>query len=171
MTDPGVDFDLDIDGEWHVDDEGVIRRQTSRAVAESSFEGIKERIDGGLSWGVAGVCTDGDSVLLVRQDGQWVLPGGGVEPGESREDALVREMREETGLATTVTELECVTEQTFTFDGDSRAFKFAIYRVDFEGELTDDPGLEDESITDIGWFETLPEDTLDRDLVRYLGSD
>ncbi|WP_410767170.1 NUDIX domain-containing protein [Haloferax sp. DFSO60] len=165
------DPDLDIDGEWYVDDEDVIRRKTSRTVPESSFETIVERIDGGLSWGVAGVCTDGESTLLVRQDGQWVLPGGGVEPGESRKDALVREMHEETGLETTVESLQCVTNQTFTCNGDSREFRFAIYRVDFEGELTDDPGLEDEAITDIGWFETLPEDTLDRELVRHLGSD
>jgi 8-oxo-dGTP diphosphatase len=42
-------------------------------------------------------------VLLVRRGrppspGEWSLPGGRVEPGESPEDAVVREVREETAL-------------------------------------------------------------------------
>jgi 8-oxo-dGTP diphosphatase len=46
----------------------------------------------------------GEQVLLVRQQGpddpqpNWALPGGVVEPGELVTEALVRELREETGL-------------------------------------------------------------------------
>jgi ADP-ribose pyrophosphatase YjhB (NUDIX family) len=45
----------------------------------------------------SGLCfTPGGEVLLVSQDGvHWVLPGGHLEEGESLEDTLRREVREE----------------------------------------------------------------------------
>jgi 8-oxo-dGTP diphosphatase len=53
--------------------------------------------------GVGGVVLDGDCVLLVRRanpplQGEWSLPGGAVEAGETLEAAVLREVREETGL-------------------------------------------------------------------------
>ncbi len=48
-------------------------------------------------------CTDESGrVLLVKQiggpyAGAWLLPGGGIDEGESIQDGLRREMREETG--------------------------------------------------------------------------
>ena len=46
---------------------------------------------------------DRGRVLLVKQrggpfKGAWLVPGGGVEPGESLEEAMRREVVEETGL-------------------------------------------------------------------------
>ncbi|WP_416841132.1 NUDIX domain-containing protein [Haloferax sp. DFSO52] len=158
----------EIDGEWTIDSDGVVQRQNTHTLDAESFERARKRIRGGLEWGVGGLTERNGAVLLVRQDGQWVLPGGGVESGESRTAALVREMREETGLDATVEALRVVTEQTFVHGDERETFNFAIYGVAVAGELTDDPGLEDESITDVSWFETLPEDTLDRPLIRYL---
>lgn len=51
----------------------------------------------------------GDQLLLVQRakppfQGHWSLPGGGVELGETIEEALVREVKEETGLDVTVSQ-------------------------------------------------------------------
>jgi len=53
---------------------------------------------------VGAIIRDGAGRLLLIQRGHepgrglWSLPGGRVEPGESDEQAVVREVREETGL-------------------------------------------------------------------------
>ncbi|MFD7862306.1 (deoxy)nucleoside triphosphate pyrophosphohydrolase [Streptomyces sp. NPDC057682] len=55
---------------------------------------------------VAGAVYDRGRLLAARRSappelaGRWELPGGKVEPGESGEQALVRELREELGIET-----------------------------------------------------------------------
>ncbi|MFF3287873.1 (deoxy)nucleoside triphosphate pyrophosphohydrolase [Streptomyces sp. NPDC003023] len=59
---------------------------------------------------VAGAVYDEGRLLAARRSapaalaGRWELPGGKVEPGESPEQALVRELREELGIETQTVE-------------------------------------------------------------------
>lgn len=55
--------------------------------------------------GAYAILRDGDNLLLCRLSdmlgphaGKWTLPGGGIEFGEHPEQAMVREVHEETGL-------------------------------------------------------------------------
>ncbi|MCF8506148.1 MAG: NUDIX hydrolase [Caulobacter sp.] len=56
------------------------------------------------------VCLRGDEVLLIKRgnpprQGQWSLPGGRIEWGETSEAAALRELQEETGVEAVLTGL------------------------------------------------------------------
>src|SRR5919204_3295552 len=53
------------------------------------------------------IVLQGQQVLLVKRDNPrfWELPGGGMAPGESAEETVVREVQEETGVRVEIVEL------------------------------------------------------------------
>ena len=80
------------------------------------------------------VICDGSRVLVQDKIGCGVVfPGGHVEPGESMQNAVIREMREETGLLIEHPVL-CGIKDCMREDG--TRFLVALYRADwFSGSL------------------------------------
>ena len=85
----------------------------------------------------------------------WLIPGGGIEPGESEEDCVIREMREETSLEVRVERL-LLDEQ----GGEGRMYRFykTYLCTPLSGEAA--PGYEPEpeaaanySISSVDWFD------------------
>jgi 8-oxo-dGTP diphosphatase len=68
--------------------------------------------------GVGGVVIDNGRALLIRRaspplKGEWSIPGGLLEVGETLEQGVARELAEETGLEVRVVELIEVFERIF----------------------------------------------------------
>ena len=76
--------------------------------------------------GIGGVIIDQGRTLLIRRGseplrGEWSIPGGTLEIGESLEEGVVRELLEETGIEVRVLELIEVFDRIFQEDGSTGA--------------------------------------------------
>ena len=111
--------------------------------------------EGKLRLGASAVIFNGEGKFLLtkREDnGQWCLPGGAVEAGESVAEACIREVFEETGLNVRVKRLVGVyshPDQLVVYKDGNKAFIVAIH---FEAEVIGgELGLSNET-TDFGYF-------------------
>jgi ADP-ribose pyrophosphatase YjhB (NUDIX family) len=72
--------------------------------------------------GIGGVIIDRGRALLIRRGseplrGEWSIPGGTLELGETLEQGVARELLEETGLGVRVLELIEVFDRIYAEDG------------------------------------------------------
>lgn len=96
----------------------------------------------------------GDKVLLTRRadNGQWVLPGGGLELGESLAEACAREVLEETGLTVRVVRLLGVYSNPDMLLTYASGGRFQLVAHNFLVEhVAGEPGTSDE-VTAWGWY-------------------
>ncbi len=66
-------------------------------------------------------------LLVKRRDVPvWVLPGGGIDPGESPEQAVIREVQEETGVMARIVRKVAVYTPTGRLSSETHLFECAI---------------------------------------------
>lgn len=86
----------------------------------------------------AAVVIEGGRLFLARRPpgdalaGMWELPGGKVEPGESPEECLARELLEELQMESVVGELRARTEYHY----DHGAFEMLAFAVERRSEFS-----------------------------------
>ncbi|MDR3507135.1 MAG: NUDIX domain-containing protein [Caulobacteraceae bacterium] len=119
---------------------------------------VHARTTRGLTLGVRGLVTNADgAVLLVKHTYMpgWYMPGGGVERGETAEEALLRELVEEAGVeAEGGVRLISIHANHGLFRGDH----VLVYRIERWRPCKATSVGEIEAV---GWFapDALPEDT------------
>ena len=105
--------------------------------------------------GVAAVILNESNQLLLQKksDGSWSLPAGMIEPGESPSQAVIREVREETGLAVEVERvLGVFGGEGFGFaypNGDQVEYTVIMFKCQQTGQFAED--LDEETI-ELAWF-------------------
>ncbi|MHA2264146.1 MAG: NUDIX hydrolase, partial [Candidatus Thorarchaeota archaeon] len=81
--------------------------------------------------GVGAIVVSDRGILLVKRDkeparGLWSIPGGAVEVGERQEEALFREILEETGVEVEVLELAGTADIILYDDGGGIEFHYLL---------------------------------------------
>lgn len=107
-----------------------------------------------------GVFLRDDHILLIRHEEYggrtyWLLPGGGIEAGETEEECVIREMREELGVEVRVQRL--LSEEPAHAESVYQIHKNYLCEI-LSGEPA--PGYEPEEeassvygIAEVGWFD------------------
>ena len=104
---------------------------------------------------VGAVIFKDESVLMVKRSnhpakGMWAMPGGKIHPGETMRQALIREIKEETGLDIEVGEIVYVFDVIERDDTDGISFHYVI--IDFLCEMKGGQLKAGDDAADVRWI-------------------
>ena len=116
--------------------------------------------------GVGAIIIRGSRILLIKRasepnKGMWSVPGGLVRAGEKLEEALKREVKEETGLEIEVGDLGFVSEEIIRQDG----LKYHYVIIDFFANIKGGELKAGSDAEDAKWVEF---DSLGDDVIEFV---
>ncbi len=126
---------------------------------------------------IGGIVFKDSRVLLVRRgkppaEGEWAIPGGSVNLGETLQQAVERELLEETGVTVKANELAYVFDVIFR-DHEGRV-RFHYVIIDWLADYIDGQPRAGDDVSDVRWV--APDETTGlrinastRDLLKKLG--
>jgi 8-oxo-dGTP diphosphatase len=105
--------------------------------------------------GVGAVIWRSDQLLLIRRGkpprvGQWSLPGGAQQLGETLNEAIIREVREETGLE--MTDLRLLTTVDLIEREPDGLVRYHYTLVDFTAEALHGEPVAGDDAAAVAWF-------------------
>jgi ADP-ribose pyrophosphatase YjhB (NUDIX family) len=118
-----------------------------------------------ISVGCSAIIFDSARMRLLLQrrsdNGKWGLPGGRMEPGESAEEACVREVEEEMGLHVQVTRLIGIYTSPHRLIAYADGNHYQLVSLSFEAEVVSGELRLSDETTEFGYFAPAEIESLD----------
>lgn len=103
----------------------------------------------------AGIVRKDDKLLLVKSKYEgsiyWIFPGGGLEPGESMEECVKREVKEETGININVKKMIFINENV-SKENPMIHFTYLCEPLDDNLTIGSDPDHEERVVRDVSYI-------------------
>jgi ADP-ribose pyrophosphatase YjhB (NUDIX family) len=118
-----------------------------------------------ISVGCSAIIFDSARTKLLLQrrkdNGRWCLPGGQMEPGESAEEACMREVEEEMGLHVQVTRLVGIYTTPHRIVAYADGNRYQLVALSFEARVVSGELRLSDETTEFGYFALAEIESLD----------